>query len=105
MTRALDIDGVRFTPTKFREGYDQDEVDEYLDRVRAALADWETGRPAPMLTSHDVVTKSFQPTKFRAGYDQREVDDFLDDVVRTLARYETATDAAAAASAKVMPPG
>ncbi|MCU1468912.1 MAG: hypothetical protein JWQ39_61 [Glaciihabitans sp.] len=90
MVQAADIDSVRFAPTKWRDGYDQDEVDEFLDRVRAALADWEAGRTAPMLTSHDVVNRRFQRTKFRSGYEQDEVDEFLDQAVATLTRYESA---------------
>jgi DivIVA domain-containing protein len=90
MIQATDIDSARFTPTKWREGYDQDQVDEFLDRVKSALADWEAHRTAPMLTSHDVVTKRFQSTKFRGGYDQDDVDGFLDRAVTTLRQYESA---------------
>ena len=32
-----DVVNKRFNPTKFREGYDQDEVDDFLDEVVVAL--------------------------------------------------------------------
>ena len=32
---AEDVINKRFQPTKFREGYDQDEVDDFLDEVVA----------------------------------------------------------------------
>lgn len=55
-----DVVNKRFQPTKFREGYDQDEVDDFLDEIvvelrrlhqendelRKKLADCEAGRPA-----------------------------------------------------------
>jgi DivIVA domain-containing protein len=68
----------RFTVTRFREGYDQDEVTAFLQRAQAALAAWERGTGAPGLTGDDVVNQRFTPTKFDNGFDQDEVDVFLD---------------------------
>ena len=34
---AEDVINKRFQPTKFREGYDQDEVDDFLDEVVVEL--------------------------------------------------------------------
>ena len=34
---TADVVAARFQPTKFREGYDQDEVDDFLDEVVAEL--------------------------------------------------------------------
>ena len=84
---ASEIAGAKFTPTKWREGYEQDEVDEFLVEVGNSLSTWEHGIPG-RLTAADVVTKRFQPTKFRAGYDQDQVDDYLDEVSRTLQAFE-----------------
>jgi len=69
----------RFSRTSFREGYDPDEVDAFLDRVATTLAAYASGRPpeAPLTREH-VLAVRFRPTKFREGYDQDEVDDFLD---------------------------
>ena len=36
-----DVINKRFQPTKFREGYDQDEVDEFLDQIVEAMRDLE----------------------------------------------------------------
>jgi DivIVA domain-containing protein len=86
---ASDVTNVRFAPTKWREGYDQREVDDFLDRVRATLAGYEAGRPVDPLTPEDVTLARFQPTKFREGYRQDEVDDFLDRVVVALRQHTT----------------
>lgn len=39
---ADDVLNKKFQPTKFREGYDQDEVDEFLDQIVEAMRDLET---------------------------------------------------------------
>ncbi|WP_423724597.1 DivIVA domain-containing protein [Arthrobacter zhangbolii] len=31
----------KFSPTKFREGYDQDEVDDFLQKIIAGLRQWD----------------------------------------------------------------
>ena len=81
---ASDVTAKRFRPTKFRQGYDQGEVDTFLDRVHATLAGYEQGRPADPLTPEDVTNARFTPTAWREGYAQGEVDDFLDEVVVAL---------------------
>ncbi|GIG29523.1 DivIVA domain-containing protein [Cellulomonas marina] len=80
---AAGVRAARFAATKFREGYDQDEVDELLDRAAAAL-DVVAAGGVPDLTADEVLSAKFQATKFREGYDQDEVDDFLDRVVAAL---------------------
>jgi DivIVA domain-containing protein len=78
MLRATDVLNQKFKPTKFREGYDQDEVDDFLDRVTHALSQLERGEVQHgLMTADQVAAVRFQPTKFREGYDQNEVDDFL----------------------------
>jgi DivIVA domain-containing protein len=87
--RAEDVIDTRFTPTRFRAGYDQDQVDDLLDRITATFAAAEQGRGPGPLTADEVVAARFQPTKFREGYDQGEVDDFLAEVVVALRAAET----------------
>jgi DivIVA domain-containing protein len=86
---ATDVAAKRFQPTKFREGYDQREVDDFLDRVQAVLAGYEQGRPVDTLTPEDVVNTRFRPTRWRDGYDQDQVDDFLDEIVVALRQHAT----------------
>ena len=81
---AADVAAVRFQPTNFREGYDQAQVDAFLDRVQTALRERAAGRPAG-LTAADVANVAFQSSRLRAGYDQGEVDVFLDRIGETLA--------------------
>lgn len=84
---AGDVREKRFTRTSFREGYDPEEVDAFLDRAATTLAAYASGRPpeAPLTPEH-VDAVRFRPTRFREGYDQDEVDDFLDLVTDALAR-------------------
>ena len=85
MLTADDVLNAKFQATKFREGYDQDEVDDFLDLVVATLRAREGGPATPRpLTAQDVAGQRFQATKFREGYDQDEVDAFLDRVVEAL---------------------
>ncbi|MCC8907392.1 DivIVA domain-containing protein [Curtobacterium sp. MCBA15_016] len=41
---ASDVANAKFAPTKWREGYDQREVDDFLDRVVVALRQHTTRR-------------------------------------------------------------
>lgn len=86
---AADVVNKRFQPTKFRAGYDQGQVDDFLDKVQATLAGYEQGRPSAALTAEDVVATRFSPTRWRDGYDQGEVDDFLDEIVVALRQLRT----------------
>ncbi len=92
--RAQDVADKRFMPTKFRNGYDQQEVDDLLARIQVTLTVVE-GSPVPTtgplatakpLRAADVKSARFRATKWREGYDQDQVDDFLDDVVNELRR-------------------
>lgn len=91
----------RFASTKFRGGYDQDEVDDFLDRVVVELRRLEHEkselnhavnnpgsvvpiRKDPLLTVEEVETVRFQPTKYREGYETSHVDEFLDEIVVSL---------------------
>ena len=80
---SAQVRAVKFQATKFREGYGQDEVDEFLDLVVIAMDEHAQGAPLS-LTADAVLQRKFQATKFKEGYDQDEVDDFLDRVVVSL---------------------
>ena len=91
-----DVDNVRFTATQFREGYEQHQVDSFLEKIASTLRVLQAGTNSTgyasniagvkVLTADDVQSKKFQGTRFREGYEQNEVDSFLDHVVETL-RY------------------
>ncbi|WP_454935769.1 DivIVA domain-containing protein [Actinomyces oris] len=91
-----DVDNVRFTATQFREGYEQHEVDSFLEKIASTLRVLQAGTNSTgyasniaggkVLTADDVQSMKFQGTRFREGYEQDEVDSFLDHVVETL-RY------------------
>jgi len=72
MLSSTEIRATKFSVTRWREGYDKEEVDAFLARAALAL---DTGNP---LSSLEIVNARFQPTKFREGYNQNQVDDFLD---------------------------
>jgi DivIVA domain-containing protein len=87
---STDVTNARFQPTKFREGYSQAGVDDFLGVVATQLAALE--RPsmlgaAETMSAEDIVNVRFKPTKFREGYDQDQVDDFLDQLVATYRHY------------------
>lgn len=85
---STEIAAVRFSTTKWREGYAMEDVDGMREKIRASLLDWEAGRPGE-LKADSLAQLEFQPTKFRAGYDQDQVDKFLAGVAATLKKYES----------------
>jgi len=72
--------GERFTVVRVREGYAIPEVDEFVDRCRAALA-----RRDGSMTAGDVAAVQFTPVRLRGGYDMGEVDRYLAQVSGELA--------------------
>ena len=76
-----DVVNKRFQPTKFREGYDQDEVDDFLDEIvvelrrlnqendelRKKLAELGAGTPASSAAAAPVVEKVPAPVKAEEG--------------------------------------
>lgn len=71
-----DVVYAQFKTVKFTEGYDEDEVDEFLDKVALALEiPWD--EPQSMLPD-DIRNRVFTTTRLREGYDMDEVDSFLD---------------------------
>ena len=77
-----------FTPTQFHSGYDEREVDDFLDEMVKTLGHYEQGgQPGPRAPASPTHDHSFASTKFRRGYDEREVDEFFDHVIETLRYY------------------
>jgi DivIVA domain-containing protein len=76
---AQDVLTAKFQATKFRWGYDQTEVDDYLDQVAAAFKG--TG---PHIPAREVRAKEFRRTRWREGYDIEGVDALMDAIARTL---------------------
>jgi DivIVA domain-containing protein len=86
MLTAADVLDAKFAGTKLRQGYDQDEVDDFLDRVAETLTARETREPTRnALTAAEVEGVRFRATRWREGYDQQQVDEFLGKVRETLA--------------------
>jgi DivIVA domain-containing protein len=76
--RPDDVRLVRFRVSRFRAGYDQDEVDDFLDLIDTALRSTPNTR---QLSARQVRRKKFTKTWVRAGYDIDDVDTFLDQVI------------------------
>ena len=95
---SQDVLNKKFSATRFSEGYEQDEIEEFLDEITETLRAWEkrtaagasqsADAPSGMLTSQDVLNKKFSVGKFFEGYEQSEVDAFLDEIMRALRNYE-----------------
>lgn len=81
-----DIENVLFKTVLFTEGYDEDEVDDFLDTVAMALADPAEG--PQLMNSVDIVNAEFTITRLREGYDMTEVDAFLDRVILEFERRQ-----------------
>jgi len=94
---SQEVMNAKFSATRFSEGYEQDEIDEFLDEITETLRAWEkrtaagasqsADAPSGMLTSQDVLNKKFSVGKFFEGYEQSEVDAFLDEIMRALRNY------------------
>jgi len=76
-----------FSITRLRLGYDIEEVDVFLDAVRATFL----GLKNPPVTAHDVRNIQFTTTRMWRGYDEEEVDTFLDEVELVLESWTTPT--------------
>lgn len=91
---AREIETVRFTPVRLRNGYDMDDIDNLLDRlVEAARA----GTPlAPLVES-----ASIGVSRMREGYDMDEVDRFLSRTTgRRLVRATPSTESTHASAVR-----
>lgn len=81
-----DIAQARFRTTRFEPGYDQREVDTFLERVESALRAHEGGLAASTapIDADEIVRVRFTPTRFREGYHPEDVDDILDRAIATI---------------------
>lgn len=83
---AADIREKKFHTVRLRPGYNEEDVDELLDRIEATLVALEGGpRTGPLITADEVRNSRFRTTRLSPGYREDEVDDFLDTVVADLA--------------------
>ncbi len=79
----------QFTITRLTTGYNEDEVDDFLDHAEFTLTMLTGGRPdRATLTARDVERVQFATTRARPGYDPEQVDLFLDALAEELRRYE-----------------
>ncbi|MDE3724695.1 DivIVA domain-containing protein [Nocardiopsis sp. N85] len=79
----------QFATTRLTTGYNEQEVDDFLDRAEFTLEVLQRGRPdRATLTSADVERVQFSTTRARPGYDPAQVDRFLDALADELRRYE-----------------
>lgn len=84
---AADVHVVAFAkPPIGRRGYNEDEVDEFLERIERRLLDPRNVRQP---TASDIAAVSFsKPPIGMRGYHESEVDAFLESVVRQLERID-----------------
>ena len=81
-----DIRNQKFHTVRLRPGYNEEDVDELLDRIEATLVALEGGpRKGPLITADEIRNSRFRTTRMSPGYREDEVDDFLDRVVADLA--------------------
>ncbi|MDA0636264.1 DivIVA domain-containing protein [Nonomuraea sp. MCN248] len=79
-SQAGRVEKVVFRPGRLGTGYDEDEVDAFLDRIVATLRG-TTGRP---VTAEEVREVKFATVVFRPGYLITDVDAFLSGIADVL---------------------
>src|SRR5699024_381269 len=86
--RGAAVTQPRFRLVRFGEGYDAQEVDDWIDRIQSAL---RTGDGS--ITAEQVLQKRFTRTRFAEGYAMDDVDDYLDTVAVPALRAGSGTHA------------
>jgi DivIVA domain-containing protein len=74
----------RFPVTRWRPGYDPEQVDAFLE----AICDTFLGIRKPPLTAIEVRDKQFTTTRLRPGYDEEDVDAFLNEAEWRLSAWQ-----------------
>jgi DivIVA domain-containing protein len=82
----IDVDNVRFSPVRIREGYDMGEVDAHLDLVKQTLDALDRAVSGGGALPGALPAPRFTPVRLREGYDMGEVDAFLAEVATEEAR-------------------
>lgn len=78
------IASAKFVPVRMRAGYNQDDVDNYLDELEELV---RHGASLEEITQ-SVEGALFTTTRIAVGYDLDDVDDFLDEVMAAAAAIE-----------------
>ncbi|GAA3664303.1 hypothetical protein GCM10022224_030430 [Nonomuraea antimicrobica] len=79
-TQAARVERVAFRPGRMGTGYNEDEIDAFLDRIVATLR----GTTDFPVTAADVREARFSTVLFRAGYLIADVDSFLSGIADVL---------------------
>ncbi|OLT26498.1 cell division protein DivIVA [Nocardiopsis sp. CNR-923] len=83
----------QFATTRLTTGYNEQEVDDFLDRAEYTIDALHQGRPErATLTAAEVERVQFATTRARPGYDPAQVDRFLDVLAEELRRFEEADE-------------
>ncbi len=78
----MDLDSAGFRRSRpGAEGYDQDEVDQFVAQVQEALS-----HDPPSMAPWEVRDKAFRTQRVHRGYDEHDVDDYLDRAEQALRR-------------------
>nr|WP_246497104.1 DivIVA domain-containing protein [Sphaerisporangium rubeum] len=81
-SEASRVERVSFRPGRLGSGYDEDEVDAFLDRVVATLR----GTTEHPLTAGQIREATFSTVMFRPGYSVPQVDAFLAEIATVVDR-------------------
>jgi DivIVA domain-containing protein len=95
-----DIDAVQFSTTRFRPGYAEDEVDEFLDAIREDLRCRQRVARLPggrdrigamrrlQLTAEAIQRKTFHTVRLQEGYAPSDVDAFLERAIEEFRLFD-----------------
>ena len=78
-TLAARLRAATFTPVRLRDGYDQSDVDDFLDQLAADLES-----PSPQLGTASIAAARFAVVRMTEGYAMDEVDALMDEIVTHL---------------------
>jgi DivIVA domain-containing protein len=92
---------VSFSATRLRPGYDEEQVDAFLEAIR----DTFLGVREPPLTADEIRDKQFTTVRLRPGYDEEEVDAFLEEAEASLRTLGRANDRLGGGQGNVMMTG
>ncbi|ASU82105.1 DivIVA domain-containing protein [Nocardiopsis gilva YIM 90087] len=94
-----DVRNKQFHVVRLRPGYNEEDVDDLLDRVEATLMALQGGpQSGPLITAEEVQAARFRSTRLSPGYNEDEVDDFLDVIVDDLRARGLSSGATAGAA-------
>ncbi len=95
MLTAIQVRETQLPTTFMRQAYNQDQVNDLVDRIAATLSAYELDMailPARAVTASEVLNYRFDSVRFTKGYDRLAVNDLLHQAAKALGVWEKRYD-------------